>query len=286
MIGILIVVMSGCLTGYGILMIVNNELPEDQKVKLKQQIKGQMGKFLKKKTMRNDEADNIVKGTHYFISIRHYNNARIILAFLIMVFGLTSLSRSLFIISVVFYLISWPKGNVGVINTPFYYFCMVIRNIDKEKKDIELMEVLSLLKNIVVQMRNNPLGADYIIDYIAFNTELTKAAFLKLLNLIRLNKYKEAAESFENEIGTPLSRDVARIFLQLDRLNPAELEEMLISIQRQIREMKITSQTTRTELISNLVIIPTSLTMMVIFLNFIYVTMGIDQFNQLSIFFN
>ena len=285
MIGILMSIFSGCLIGSGIWIIFNiNEEPR-QKRKFKQRIKSQMGKILKKKALRNDEADNIVKGTHYYISVNHYNNMRFIIAAIFILFGAISINSNLFIFSIAFFILSWPKENVGKLRLPFYYFCMVIRNIDKEKKDIELMEVLSLLKNIMVQMRNNPLGADYIIDYIALNTELTKTAFLKLLNQMRLNRYREAEEFFEDEIGTPLSKDVARIMLQLDSLNPMELEEMLVSVQRQIREMKITSQKSRTELVSDLVMIPISFTMMIIFLNFILVTMGIDQFNQLTMLF-
>lgn len=283
--GVLFVAFAGILTGTGIwLLITRNNAGE--RISMKQRGRNLIKRFIKKKEMINVEDDNIVKGTHYHLSLKTYNYTRSAIAGIFIAFGLTALSSRMFILGIIIFLMSWPKERLGdVINLPFHYFCKVIRTVDREVKDMELMEVLSLLKNIIVQLRNNPLGADYIIEYIATNVDLTKTAFLKMLNQLRLNRIREAEQYFEDEIGTPLAKDVARILLQLDNLNPQEQEEMLVSIQRQIREAKITAQKTRTEMMCDLVTIPASITVMFIFINFIFVIIGIDQFNQMSSIF-
>jgi hypothetical protein len=280
MIGIIYVSLSGLLIGSGFLWLIFKARTQER-VSLKQRFRKLLSRFVKKKAMINQEDDNIVKGTHYHLSLKHYNYVRYGVSATILASGITALSSTVFIAAIVFFLASWPQEKFGdMIKLPFYYFCRTIRTIDKDRKDMELMEVLSLLKNMTVQLRNNPLGADYIIEYLAANVDLTKSAFLKMLNQMRLNRMREAEQYFEEEIGTPLAKDVARILLQLDKLNPAEQEEMLVSIQRQIREAKTTVQKARTELMCDLVMIPASITVMLLFINFIVVVMGIDQLNQ------
>lgn len=283
MIDIIVAIVSGLLFGTGVLLLYDLH-DGTKRVSLKQRLKSQVSKVLKKKSMHDDEESNIVKGTHFYISINHYNAIRSVISAVILLFGW--LDKSFILFACLFFLLSWPRDTIWVVRLPFYYFCKMVSDIDKEKKDIELMDVLSLLKNLMIQMRNNPLGSDYIIDYITENTDLTKSAFLKLLNLMRLSRHRDAAETFENEIRTPLAKDVSRIILRLDDLNPAELEEMVISVQRQVQEMKITKQDSRNELVSDLTMIPTTATMMFIFFNFMYVAFGIDQLQQLRMIFN
>lgn len=234
----------------------------------------------------SQEEENILSGTHYYMSYAKYNFFLIVVVFSIVLLGLLMLSNELFILAVVVYILFYPRRKVGIIKMPFFHICDMLRKRDGAMKDDELLEILSLLKNIMIQLRHNSLGADYIIEYLMGNAELTKPAFYKMLNLLRLGRVDEAQKAFEAEIGTPLAVDAGRLLIQIDEVESAILEQALISIERQIREVGNTHKKTTNERYSDLILVPVIFTAMMVFLNFLVVTFVSTLVDATSIFSN
>jgi len=90
---------------------------------------------------------------------------------------------------------------------------------------------------------------------------------------------------FSAKVGTPISGDFARLLVQWDDIDPRELLETLLSHQKNIKEVRITTQKRRDEMISDLIYLPAVLNVMLIFINFIYVAYFIDQRDLLTMFF-
>lgn len=237
------------------------------------------------KNLGIEKEERLFQGTHYNMTLYKYNQIRLYTAIAIGVIGIVTVNRSLIIMSIVTFFIFYPKEKVLKIHLPFGLIYKYCRKKDKVMKDDELLEVLSLLKNMMVQLRNNPKGADYIIDYLSGTTDLTKPAFYKFLNLIRLGKIENAEKTFVEELNTSLAADTARILINLDNVEPIILEQSIISIQNEIRQIKTTHKQTRNELYSDLILIPIILTIVFEFVNFLIVAY-IGELSSLSYFFN
>lgn len=271
--GIFIVVSSGILIGLGCIYFV---LETNRIRDATNNLKGKVGMFLSEK-LAKESNENILSGTHYYLNINTVNYIRygLLIIFVLLATLLQSLNWCAF--GILIFFITLPVNKLGEnIKMPYFFFCEFFRKLDRDAKDKELIETISLLKNIMVQMENQPLGADYIVEYLANHSKLTKTAFLKLLNQLRLNRYDIAEQVFYKEIGTKLSKEVAKIIMQLDKFNPSTLKETLSSVQRSIRESKITEQKLRDEKLSDIALIPGVATIMLIFINFIVVAYLLD----------
>jgi len=143
---------------------------------------------------------------------------------------------------------------------------------------------MSILKNLVVQQRDNPLGADYIIKYVGDNAKLTQNAYWLMLNKLRLNKTKEAEEAFIECIGTDLAKEMANLLVDLDRLNPADLEESILSRQNYIREVKKTKLIRRGQLSSDIAYIPVVISLIWVFMNFVVIAFYLQEKTKLAQF--
>lgn len=277
----LIVATFGLLIGSGILLIVfRNSEPE--LAFMQGDFRKKMNKTLKK-SLKAKRENNLLYGTTKYLDRNIYNTARLgVLAFFIVV-GVLKASLGLAVFGVILYLMSYPQELTAKgMKLPYHYFIRTIKRGETKKKDHELMEALSILKNLMVQQKDNPLGADYIIEYLAQDAKLTKAAYLHFLSKLRLGQLEEATMAFSEEINTALGKDVAHLFSQLDRLNPAEMEEAVVSRQRHIRELKTTEEKNKDQLKSDLIYAPVVITVLAIFMNFIVVVFWVGQADTLS----
>lgn len=275
-IGILIVSVCGMLTGAGVIMMI---IYSHSREKIKYMINSALAKSLG----QNSE-EKLFKCTHYDISVCRYNNIRLAASGVIVLIGIATVNKVMVIGAIALYITFYPKKEIRGLRLPFGWIYTFYRKKDKDLKDEELLEALSLLKNMMVQLRHNPKGADYIVDYLSGTAELTKSAFFKFLNLIRLGKPEVAEKIFIEEIGTTLAADTARILVQLDNVDPITLEQNLISIQNEIRQIGNTHKQTKNELYSDLILVPIVTTMMFVFLNFLLVVY-IGELSTLSYFF-
>ena len=279
MIGEIVIVIIGLIIGSGILLLLfrNHEASRNFAGILQNQIKGRMNKKLRKAMIARKE-NNLLSGTQYYLDRGVYEALRTGAFGIFMLLGIAGRNVPLVSVGIILYLISYPKEYTNKDQKlPFYYFCQAFRQTEQTKKDDELLESLSILKNLMVQHRNEPQGADSIIDYLAQDANLTQPAYQKMLMQMRQGKVKEGGAAFVEEIGTQFSKDYAQLLIQLDNLNPSEMEEAIISRQRYARETKTTQLKKRDELFSDLIYIPITITICVVFLNFILVAFYFDQ---------
>ncbi|WP_027398258.1 hypothetical protein [Anaerovorax odorimutans] len=159
-----------------------------------------------------------------------------------------------------------------------------IKKIKNEKKDKEIYEAIAFLRNMTTLGKGSMVSADFVIQQLASHKGILQPIYIRMLSYLRLNKKEEAAIAFYENVGTPISKDFARLLIQWDEMDPKDLIEILISYQKNIKEEKITLQKKRDEIISDLIYFPVVINVIVIFINFIYVAYFLDQKEILQMF--
>lgn len=159
-----------------------------------------------------------------------------------------------------------------------------VRAFREKKMDREIFESITFLRNLASVEKGRSSSADSVIEKLAGNNGLLRPVFLRMLNLLRVNRPKEAAALFAQKVGTPAGRDFAGLLIQWDRLEPAELLETLLSYEKSMKAVRLTGQKRRDEIVSDLIYFPVVVNILVIFINFIYVAYFIDQKEMLQMF--
>ncbi len=158
-------------------------------------------------------------------------------------------------------------------------------NAYREKKmDREIFESITFLRNLASIEKGRSSSTDFIIEQLSEHNGLLQPVFIKMLNLLRVNKAKEAAELFAKKVGTTAGRDFAGLLIQWDRLEPGELLETLLSYEKSMKAVRLTDQKRRDEVVSDLIYFPVVVNILVIFINFIYVAYFLDQKEMLQMF--
>lgn len=256
-----------------------------------------LGKIAKEKTRllkkridqgfaHNQNQDNILLDTGFFMSKVNYDMLRFISLILGFFGGLIIKDEKIMILIVVIFLVATPKTKIGSFNTPFGLILSAMKMQHSYKKDLEIYEAMAFLKNSICINVNNTIGSDVIIEQLAGYGDLLKPIYFKMLNLLRLNRREEAIVVFAREAGTKMSADFGRLLIQLDEISPRELEETLLSYQKNMREVKITRQKQQDEIMSDILYLPVVINVLLIFINFIYVAYFIDQKDMFGILIN
>lgn len=154
-----------------------------------------------------------------------------------------------------------------------------------EKADMEIYESISFMRNIMALGNGRNINADYLISQLSERDSQLKTAYIKMLSLLRVNKKAEAAEAFSDEAGTVMGREFAGLLLQWDELDPAALSEILLSHQKNIKEVRVTARKKRDEAISDLIYLPVVANVMMICINCIYTTYYLQQQEMFEMFF-
>jgi hypothetical protein len=158
-------------------------------------------------------------------------------------------------------------------------------NAYREKKmDREIFESITFLRNLASIEKGRSSSTDFIIEQLSEHNGLLQPIFIKMLNLLRVNKPKEAANLFAQKVGTTAGRDFAGLLIQWDRLEPGELLETLLSYEKSMKAVRLTDQKRRDEIVSDLIYFPVVLNILIIFINFIYVAYFLDQKEMLQMF--
>lgn len=159
---------------------------------------------------------------------------------------------------------------------PFSWIIITLNKNKKERMDIEIYESISFLRNITAIGGGN-VSADSIIDQLSEHRGLLSPIYNKMLRLLRQNQKEAAIQYFYDAVGTEISNDFSRLLIQWDEINPKELLETLLSHQKNIKEVRLTIQKRRDEIMSDLIYLPVVFNVMLIFFNFIYVSYLIEQ---------
>jgi hypothetical protein len=197
--------------------------------------------------------------------------------------GLLSGEAGIITWAFIFYISTEPLEHLGPFATPFGIVSQALKKRFTYRKDTEIYEAMAFLKNIVATGRNSQYSADFIIEQLAGYSDLLKPIYFKMLNLLRINRKEEAIDYFAREAGATKGRDFGRLLILMDEVNPRELEETLLSYQKNIKEVKLTRQKQQDELISDLLYLPVVMNVLLIFINFIYVSYFIEQKNMFGL---
>lgn len=160
----------------------------------------------------------------------------------------------------------------------------IIRNNRNQKRDREIFEAITFLRNMASIGKGRATSTDYILQMLTEQPGILRPAYIKMLSLLRLNRRDEAANYFYEQVQTPISKDFSRLLIQWDDIDPVELTETLLSYEKSIKEIRITNQKRRDEIVSDLIYFPVVLNVLLIFINFIYVAYFIQQKEMLQMF--
>lgn len=154
------------------------------------------------------------------------------------------------------------------------------RRIEKE-----IYEGISFMRNILMLNGGKNIRADVMIEKLANRKGLLQPVYVEMLSCLRINRASDAMMAFE-ELGVDAKgKEYASLLIKWDEINPEELGEILISIQKATRENRMTEQKRRDEMISDLVYLPVVLNVLIIFVNFLYISYFLDQQEMLMRFF-
>jgi hypothetical protein len=239
------------------------------------------GKWLKAATFEKyhdiSSDPEFMKGTGLSVSKKAYEFYRLSFLLICFIIGILLLKTGIIVAGISLYILTVPLEKAGSLITPFGQILKLLRQYQADKVDAEIYEAMALLKNILFTDNKNPGGSDTIIEQLAGYSSLLKPHYFKMLNYLRLNRKEDAIAYFAKEAGTKMSSDFGRLLLQIDEIRPRELEETILSYQKSMREVKITKQKQQDELISDLLYLPVIINVLLIFVNFIYVSYFIEQ---------
>ncbi len=238
------------------------------------------------KCLRSRFSGTVFKDTAFMIDRKQYEIFRLSMLAAAAAAGIATGESTFLTVSIFVYAVTEPVEKAGRFITPFGRICMMLKKHAMHKMDEEIFEAIAFLKNIAASGKYGQAGSDHIIEQLAGCADLLKPIYFKMLNLLRINRKEEAIEYFALETGTRSGRDFGRLLMQLDEISPRELEETLLSYQKSIREVKITRQKQQDETVSDLLYLPVVMNVLLIFINFIYVSYFIEQKNMFGVLIN
>ena len=235
-------------------------------------VKGKLNVSLKKMFSARAAENNLLRGTNFYLDKDLYAYIRVSLTATIIIVAVISKSILGVIFAFTLYILSNPveftkKGKPTV----WHKVLEKIKDADRNRKDDEILESLALLKNIVVQQKDSPVGISYILENLAQNADYTKSAYLKMINLLNLGKKEMAVEAFCREVDTQIGKELASLLIQFDNLNTGELEQAVLLKQNFVKEKKKTRANQKNQVISALIFAVVFLGLMVELFNFVYV---------------
>ena len=145
---------------------------------------------------------------------------------------------------------------------------------DKLRKEVG--EGLSVMRNIIAGGSGSTIGSDELLLRLSRSGGMLQNTYCRMLSCIRSGKAEEALElmkAWDEEKG----EEYGRIILLWDETGAEALLEIVLSMQRSLREESITRSMKKDEIVSDLIYIPAVFNVMLIFINFIYTGYFIEQ---------
>ena len=158
-----------------------------------------------------------------------------------------------------------------------------VRRRRVQASEKEIYEGISFLRNLLTLNAGREIRADQVIEQLSCRHGVLKPVYLRMLGLLRLNRPREAIAVFHQESGgDPGSREYASLLVKWDEIDPMDLGEIMISMQKSFRERKITREKRMDEVISDVIFLPVMLNVVVLFLNFLVVAFFLEQQEMLQ----
>ena len=158
------------------------------------------------------------------------------------------------------------------------------RALQKENTDREIYESLSYMRNLIIAHKDG-INSDAVISGLAERDGALKAAYIKMLSLMRMGRVKEAEDVMCEATGTEAGREFASVLTSWEYMQPEQLSQIIVSQRKSIRENCITKQKKRDEMISNFIYFPATANIFLIFINFIYISYFMQQKEMLEMMF-
>ena len=108
---------------------------------------------------------------------------------------------------------------------------------------------------------------------------------MKMLSLLRTGRVQEAERVMRAETGTEIGKELASLLISWEHIPPEQLEEIIVSYRRSIKETNLTRQKKREEMISDLIYLPATLNVFLIFINFVYISYFMEQKEMFDMIF-
>jgi uncharacterized membrane protein len=230
-------------------------------------------------------SDNILGKCYYYIPRDKYNLVTVGVSAMFFLIGALFGSLGFLFFGIAFFALSRPVESYKGIKLPFGKFVSLFHSMEMHKKEDEILESMGILRNMLILQKDNPVGADVVIEQLMQMSDLIRPAFQKLLVSYRLNNHKAAYEGFISEVDTNLGKEYAQLLSSLDLAKPKDLDAVLESYQTHASEAKFTKQKSFDEAISDLIYLPVMINLMIILGNFVLVAYLIDQMSMFGLFF-
>lgn len=155
----------------------------------------------------------------------------------------------------------------------FYFDCRL---------QAEISEGLAVLRNLILSSDEITLTTDMALEKLAQNSKNFESLYYKILAFVRTGDMEQGRMVFLRLSDAPLCEEYVNLIFSCDELEARLLLEILLSMQRSIRESNLTASRKRDELVSDLLYVPAVFNVMLVFVNFIYVGYFIEQKEILS----
>lgn len=218
------------------------------------------------------------------LSGERYNAIRLAVFIVLIVLSIVRKSWPGFLFAVLLILASEPEEKLFGTKSPFLRVLEQIRKRRGEKYDDEIYSACVLLKNMAVAQKDHPWGADFIFTQLLDSTKLLKPMIADMLLTYRLGNADEAFRQLAERIGTQRGREFVQILSKIDSLNPIENVEQLTIFQDNLQEQKLTEELKKAESRSNIVYATTTVTVLVLIVNFAMIVIFMDAMSQISNF--
>lgn len=157
-------------------------------------------------------------------------------------------------------------------------------NLRNERIDRAVYEDLSYLRNLIIAHKGE-VSSDAVISSLASREGILKKSYIRMLSFLRTGRVKEAENSFRIQTGTDMGGELGSLLVNWEQIPPEHLEEIIVSYRRSIKETNLTRQKKREEIISDLVYLPATLNVFLIFINFVYISYFMQQKEMFEMIF-
>lgn len=231
-------------------------------------------------SMQDYSADEVFLSAGINLSIARYTALRNLVAIVSIIYLLVKIFlvgiiavRGPLLIIMFTYFITAPKEYYGKKKkpTPFKIVLNAMKRRYQDKKDNELMNLITQLKNMIITQSDRPKSADYIIETLMKFSKYTTPIFMSTLSLIRRGDTNEASRNFAKKFDTKLGFDFSTIIAKLDALNPAELLTQIEAFQSGIKEERRTKRIREQENNGHRVFAFASVLVAIVLLDYLYI---------------
>lgn len=240
--------------------------------------------------LQNDEADRLVKylgfSSGFLYQLIRYSMLIALLAYLTYKKYFLGDDVTLpVILVIIMFFFSSPRRYLFNKDSPFFILINQFENIKKQKLNREIYRCLSQMKNIAIAKSKIKYSADFLICELAKYTTYAKPIFNRMLGYWYEGRFKEATDYFEQTIGTKEAKALASLLAKLDYIKPAEFVSQIELYQSEAKEERKTAAQKSRENKSNLIYGLVMAAGILIIVNLIVITIGIDyKLNRFFIF--